>query len=71
LTLASETAFRRSQLGTVMMRCDFLQSSGDIIQVLQNNVIRTRTAAEAGNPQAHSNDYADCFVSLKRVAWDH
>jgi hypothetical protein len=55
IDLASEPAFKRTELATVMMRCDFLQGSGDVIQVLQNNVIRTRTAAEAGNPQAHSD----------------
>jgi hypothetical protein len=55
--LADELFGNRTELGTLMMRCDFLKTGhGDeIVRALQNNLLGTRTAAEAGDPKAHSN----------------
>jgi len=53
IDIADELFPRRTELGTLMMRCDLLQDSGEIVRVLQNSLMRTRAAAEAGDPQAH------------------
>jgi hypothetical protein len=58
IDLADETPFTRDHLPTVMLRCDFLKdvgAGGDIGRVLINSVMRARTAAEAGDDQAHRN----------------
>ncbi len=55
IEIADELFDRRTELGTLMMRCDLLQDSGEIVRVLQNSLMSTRTAAEAGDPQAHRN----------------
>jgi hypothetical protein len=55
LEIADELFDQRTELGTLMMRGDLLQSEngGEIVRVLQNNLMAAHAAAEAGDPQAH------------------
>jgi hypothetical protein len=59
IDLANDASFRMTEdLWTLMMRCDFthdLAPGTSLIRGLANNAMRTRTAAEAGDAQAHRN----------------
>jgi hypothetical protein len=57
LDLADQLFRNRTELGIVMMRCDLMEADrgGEVVRVLQNNLLATRAAAEAGDAQAHTN----------------